>query len=59
GNDPPALVRAISGLAAIFPAELAQTPAFRTEVATALAGLLGPDPRGYLASRCGTAAALP
>ena len=59
GNDPPALVRAISGLAAIFPAELAQTPAFRTEVATALAGLLGSDPRGYLASRCGTAAALP
>ncbi len=59
GDDAPALVAAITGLRAIFAPELAASEPFRAAVASALAGLLGPDPRGYIATHCRNAAALP
>ena len=59
GNDPPALVAAIVAIRTIFAPELAQNDQFRAVVASALAGLLSPDPRGFVADRCRSEAALP
>jgi mannitol-1-phosphate/altronate dehydrogenase len=59
GDDPPALVAGIVGIRTIFAPELAQNDQFRAVVASALAGLLSPDPRGFVADRCRSEAALP
>ncbi len=59
GNDAQALVAGITGLRTIFAPALASSDQFRREVASGLTGLLGPDPRGFLATHCRNAAALP
>jgi fructuronate reductase len=59
GDDPSALVAGIVGIRTIFAPELAQNDQFRAVVASALAGLLSPDPRGFVADRCRSEAALP
>lgn len=48
GDDPPALVDAILSLDSIFPEELSGNERLRALLAQRLAGLLGPDPRGFI-----------
>lgn len=59
GADTTALVSAITGIRAIFASELAASELFKAQVASALGGLLGPDPRAILTAHCRNVTALP
>jgi fructuronate reductase len=58
-GDVESLVAGIGGLTSIFRPDLASHAVFRAEVTQALGGLLGPDPRGFIATRCRDRALLP